>query len=78
MPDPKWVVSMGACERAGPLRHGYSVVQGVDLVVPVDIYVPGCPPPPESLLNGLLILQDQICALPPARAKRPAPTAKVD
>jgi len=62
MPDPKFVIAMGACTCGGGpyYKYGYNVVKGVDLVVPVDVYVPGCPPPPESLLNGLLLLQEQI------------------
>jgi NADH:ubiquinone oxidoreductase subunit B-like Fe-S oxidoreductase len=61
MPDPKWVVSMGSCANSGgPFRHGYHVVKGVDRVVPVDVYVPGCPPTPDSLMYGLLKLQDQV------------------
>ena len=61
MPDPKWVVSMGSCANSGgPFRHGYHVVKGVDRVVPVDVYVPGCPPTPDSLMYGLLKLQTQV------------------
>lgn len=61
MPDPKWCISMGSCANSGgPFRRGYHVVKGVDRVVPVDIYVPGCPPTPESLMYGILKLQEQV------------------
>jgi len=64
MPDPKYVMAMGACTVGGGpyFKHGYHVVKGVDLVVPVDIYVPGCPPRPEALIEGLMRLQDKISA----------------
>src|SRR3984957_2301944 len=73
MPDPKYVIAMGACTVGGGpyFKYGYNVVKGVDLVVPVDVYVPGCPPRPEALMEGIMRLQDKISRQTIAVAKEP-------
>src|SRR5487761_797928 len=60
MPNPKWVLSMGVCASSGGMFNNYAIVQGVDHVVPVDIYLPGCPPRPEMLMDAILKLHEQI------------------
>ncbi len=60
MPDPKWVVAMGDCASCGGIFNNYAIVQGVDEVVPVDVYVAGCPPRPEALMHGLLTLHAKV------------------
>ena len=66
MPDPKWVISMGACASCGGVFNNYAIVQGVDKIVPVDVYVAGCPPTPEALITAFTMLQDKIGAgIPP-------------
>ena len=60
MPDPKWVIAMGACTSSGGMYRSYNVVQGIDQFLPVDIYLAGCPPRPDNLLNALIQIQDKI------------------
>jgi NADH-quinone oxidoreductase subunit B len=60
MSDPKWVISMGVCASSGGMFNNYAIVQGVDHIVPVDIYLPGCPPRPEMLMDSILKLHDKI------------------
>ena len=72
MADPKWVISMGVCASSGGMFNNYAIVQGVDHIVPVDIYLPGCPPRPEMLLDSIVKLHDKIHEHEAGQEPRPA------
>ena len=78
MSDPKWVISMGVCASSGGMFNNYAIVQGVDHVLPVDIYLPGCPPRPEMLINAILELHEQVVKQTPLASNRDEVRRKVE